>query len=106
VNKAASVWPQDHAQAALRYRKAAASTLAGSIDESCAVSRLARVSHVMHMLGRRPRPFSTHGMCVPRLALVRAGLRCTGCRSSRLIRLSKCSNRREDGERREDKRGP
>jgi hypothetical protein len=60
----------------------------------------------MHMLGRRPRPFSTHGACVPRLAPVRARLRCAGRRGSRLIRLSKCGNRREDGERREDKRGP
>jgi hypothetical protein len=78
----------------------------GSIHESCAVSRLAQVSHVMHMLGRRPRPFSTHGVCMPRLALVRARWRCAGRRSSRLIRLSKCGNRGEDGERREDKRGP
>jgi hypothetical protein len=100
VNKAASVRPLDHAQAALWYRKALASTLEGVYPRELRRSRLGRVSHMMHMLGRRLRSFSTLVACVPRLALVRPRWRCAGGRSSRLIRLS------EGGERREDNRGP
>ena len=106
MNKAASVWPRDHAQAALRYRKAAASTLAGIYPRELRCFTVGPGVACDAYAWPTPAPF-LHSWCVCAASGSCASpLGCAGRRSSRLIRLSKCGNRGEDGERREDKRGP